>query len=348
MTQLESLNWYGHFNSITGYGVVNLEYPMAIARQGVNVSFGWERYDESNPEWTFLNDEQKQMMKKPFKQERIGIIKALPTEFYFNESIFRIGYTMVENTKINKQWVDECNKMNAIFVPSEFLVEVFRECGVRIPIKSVRQGINTKMFPFFDRSQPKPKFIFGTVGYMDDRKNWQDLITAFISEFQKDEPVELWIKNTNPQWGYVNIDDDRIKIIKTHYTFDEMNKLYQMMDCFVFPSHAEGSGLPPREAMATGLPVILTNWSGLTEIADPAWSYPLTPVAIDHPDYRKEEQPGFQARIEVRELMYWMRQVYWNRTEGLLKGKLASEFIHREYNWEKCATLLLDRVKEVI
>lgn len=348
LSENHKLNWYGHFNTITGYGVVNLEYPQAITRQGWDVTCGWERYDEGFVEWQYLTPEEKAFIKKPFVKAPIGIIKSLPTEFVFNQSDFRIGYTMVENTIMNKHWVDCCNQMNMIFVPSEFLVRIFKDSGVTVPVKSVRQGIATNKFPFFDRSeQQREKFVFGTVGFMDDRKNWKDLITAFISEFDPIEPVELWIKNTNNQWGYVSNDDERIKIIKTRYGTDEMNKLYQLMDCFVFPSHAEGSGLPPREAMATGLPVILTNWSGLTEIANPEWSYLLTPIAIDHPDYRKEEQPGFQARIEVRELMYWMRYVYEKKTEGLEKGKLASDFIHLEYSWDKCTILLLDHLKDL-
>lgn len=278
----------------------------------------------------------------------MGIIKSLPTEFINNQSHFRIGYTMVENTKINQQWVDCCNAMDMILVPSEFLVSVFKECGVTVPIRAVRQGINTNTFPFFNRSQrARDTFVFGTVGYMDDRKNWKDLISAFISEFDQGEKVELWIKNTNAMWGYANPDDERIKIIKARYSAEQMNKFYQLIDCFVFPSHGEGSGLPPREAMATGLPTILTNWSGLSEVAVESLSYPLTPVAIDYPDFRKEEQPGFQARLDVREIMYWMRYVYEHRTEALLRGKRASEYIHSEYSWDKCAVVLLDQLKDI-
>jgi glycosyltransferase involved in cell wall biosynthesis len=349
MTQLENLNWYGHFNTITGYGIVNIALPMAIQRSGVGVNYGWESYDHKFPEWDFLDNEQRLFISKPFVKHKVGIIKSLPTEFLYNISDIRIGYTMVENTMVNKLWVDECNKMQALLVPSEFLVKVFKDSGVKVPIRAVRQGIDSTTYPFYDRSQRiHDKFIFGTSGFMDDRKNWKDLISAFDSEFSKEEPVELWIKNSNGDWGYFDLIDERVKVIKTRYTFAEMNRLYQMMDCFVCPSHAEGSGLTPREAMATGLPTILTNWSGLTEIAHEDISYPLTPVAIDHPDFRKDEQPGFQARLDVRELMYSMRYVYEHRIESLLKGKKASIFIHREYNWDKCAQVLLGQVESIL
>jgi glycosyltransferase involved in cell wall biosynthesis len=130
------------------------------------------------------------------------------------------------------------------------------------------------------------------------------------------------------------------------YRPEEIEQLYWYFDCFVFPSHAEGSGLPPREAMATGLPCILTNWSGLTEIADPAFTYPLTPIAIDIPDVRGSEQPGFMARIDIQELMYWMRYVYEHREEAQEKGKLASQYIHKYWNWDYCAEDLRQKVEE--
>jgi glycosyltransferase involved in cell wall biosynthesis len=99
--------------------------------------------------------------------------------------------------------------------------------------------------------------------------------------------------------------------------------------------------------MATGLPTILTNWSGQTEVADPEYSYPIDPIAIDYPDIRGIEQPGFQARLDVRELMYWMRYVYEHQDEAKEKGKKASKEMHTNWNWDVCAKDLLEKVEEL-
>jgi glycosyltransferase involved in cell wall biosynthesis len=343
-----ALNWSGWNNPQAGYGIVNLEYSTAIERITGKVSIGWERKENMLPDlYEQLTPEQKKLLDKPYKKERIGVIKTTPQMFYMNKSEFRIGYTMVENTQISKTWIDLCNQMDAMFVPSNYLIDVFKECGLTKPVVAVKQGINSSKFPYIKRKVHTP-YVFGTIGYQDHRKNWQDLVTAFTSEFDEKEPVELWIKNSNGYFNNTGFYDPRIKLINRLYTFEEIQKLYSFFDCFVFPSHAEGSGLPPREAMATGLPVILTNWSGLTEIADTRWSYPLIPVAIDIPDVRGPEQPGFMARIDVTELMYWMRYVYEHQTEANEKGKLASEFIHKEYNWDSCAKDLLTKLEVFI
>lgn len=344
MPKKMGISWYGWANTRSGYGIVNLEYATALNKIA-DVSIGWERRGHIAPgDFGLFTDEQKELWEKPYKKERVGIIKTTPQMFYKNESDFRIGYTMVENTKIGENWVKLCNQMDAIFVPSPFLVDVFKECGVTVPIRNVKQGINVDRYPYFERKR-KDKYIFGTLGYQDDRKNWEDLIVAFCSEFDDNEPVELWIKNSNPYFGHKAFTDPRIKVINKFYTFDEIAKFYTLLDCFVFPSHAEGSGLPPREAMATGLPVILTDWSGLSEIAH--MGYSLKPVAIDHPDVRGEEQPGFMARLDVREIMSQMRYCFSHREDAIKKGRMASEFIHKKFNWSACAVDLLQKVKEV-
>lgn len=342
MTLDEGINWYGWMNGKSGYSVVNLEYATALERQTGSVSIGWERAEHiADEDFQDLTDEQQTLLKKPFTPQRIGIIKTTPQMFFHNQSTFRIGYTMVENTMIGKRWVELCNQMDAVFVPSPFLVEVFTRCGVKPPVYSVKQGVDPIKFPYHSRSLSHTPYVFGTCGYMDDRKNWKDLVTAFVSEFAPSEPVELWIKNSNPYFAGTGFKDPRIKVVNRRYTVDEVNYFYQKLDCFVFPSHAEGSGLPPREAMATGLPTIVTNWSGLSEVCNPAFNYPLTPVAIDYPDIRGDEQPGFMARLDVQEIMYWMRYVYEHREEAKYKGKLASQYIHQYFNWDECANNML-------
>lgn len=345
---MTGLNWFGWFNCRSGYGIVNLEYSCAIERLKGYVSVGWERKENMLPMiYEQLNEEQKTLLNKPYKREKVGVIKTTPQLFYLNKSEFRVGYSMVENTKIGENWVNLCNQMDAMFVPSGFLVDVFKECGVKPPVVAVKQGMDSRKFPYYKRKS-KPSYVFGTIGYQDERKNWTDLIQAFSSEFNKNEPVELWIKNSNPYFVHKRFVDKRVRTFNDLVSFEEIQKLYKQFDCFVFPSHAEGSGLPPREAMATGLPVILTNWSGLTEIAHPDISYPLTPVAIDVPDVRGPEQPGMMARIDVTELMYWMRYVYEHRKEAEEKGKMASDFVHKNYNWDVCAVDLLKKLEDLL
>jgi glycosyltransferase involved in cell wall biosynthesis len=283
-------------------------------------------------------------MARPFKKRRVGIIKSTPDQFKNNVSDYRVGFTMIENTKIGKSWVDMCNEMDHIFVPNALNLQSFKECGVTVPISLVRQGFNPNQYKFFQRDVNKPVFTFTLAGYLDSRKNWDDVVRAFSSEFSSDEPVELLLKNSCPSFGYNIPNDPRIKIIEKTFSNEEMTKLYQITDCFMFTTRGEGSGLPAREAMATGAPCILTDYQGLAEVCDPKFNYPIAPISIDYPDNRPE-QPGFMARLDVAEIMYWMRHVYENKADAFAKGKLASEEMHRHWKWSDCASDMLDIIK---
>lgn len=343
------LNWYGWTTPFSGYGIVTLEYATALERLGCDVSIGWQRREPSDDlEWKYLTLEQQNLVHfKDFKKEKIGIIKTTPDRFIENISDIRIGYSMVEGTEIGEKWVGHCNAMDAMFVPSKYLVDVFKKCGVTVPIYTVRQGINPDNYHYIERKRNKDNFIFSTCGWLDERKNWREMVTAFTSEFESDEPVELWLKNSNSLFGFEQPSDSRVKFIDELLSFEQMQIFYKNTDCFLFPSRAEGAGMPVREAMATGLPTILTNWSGLADVCDERYNYPLTPVAIDLPDGRKEaSQPGFQARISIPELMYWMRHVYENQEEAREKGRKASEWMTTEWSWDVCAKEVIDILKK--
>ena len=50
----------------------------------------------------------------------------------------------------------------------------------------------------------------------------------------------------------------------------EYAALFRVADCFVLPTHGEGWCRPCMEAMAAGLPAIVTGWSGHTDFMLPA------------------------------------------------------------------------------
>lgn len=109
-----------------------------------------------------------------------------------------------------------------------------------------------------------------------------------------------------------------------------MPALYHKADCFVLPSRGEGWGRPHVEAMAMGLPVIATNWSGPTEFMTEENSYPIEVEAID-----VINEGAFRghrwARPSVTDLRRKMRRVYENREEARLKGAKARQDMVDKY-----------------
>lgn len=76
---------------------------------------------------------------------------------------------------------------------------------------------------------------------------------------------------------------DMTKIIYLGYVSDQtLTSLYQRALCLVFPSHYEGFGLPPVEAMRMGCPVVVSQSSCLPEVCGDAALYcdPTNPQTL--------------------------------------------------------------------
>ena len=343
------ISYYGYFTSFGGYGIANLNWVTHLTRLGVDV-YPHAKFKsvEGTPEYEALTEEQRTVMAKPFEKHRVGIIETTPFSFHLNESDFKIANTMCESDEIGKPWVNACNSMDMVVVPNEFQRKVFEKSGVKVPLRVIRHGTWTEMFPYVERPK-RDIFTFGIVGYLNDRKGVFDLIRAFTSEFSPDEPVHLYLKSSNKEFGfYNNFTDPRITTDTRHLVPELLADLYGSFDCFVFPSKAEGVGQPPREAMSTGLPVIVTNYSGLEEIADSEYAYPINPISFAKGvNPHAIEQPGNWANLDISELMYWMRHVYENQDEAKEKGIKASKEINEHHNWESCAKDMVELIKEV-
>lgn len=343
-----SINYWGYFTPFGGYGIANLNWISHLSRQGVDV-FPHKKfsYEPGSPEHKIFTEEQLSLLDKPYVKQKIGIIETTPFDFHLIDNDFKIANTMAESSRIGRDWVNACNSMDMIVVPNEFQRKVFVDSGVVKPVKIIRHGTWTEMFPYYERPK-REVFTFGTVGYLNERKGVFDVIRAFSSEFAPNEPVQLILKSSNKDFGYYSrFTDPRIKTDISHLSPQDLNKMYQSFDCFVFPSRAEGVGQPPREAMSTGLPTIVTNYSGLEEIAD--LGYPLNDFKlIEGMNPHRIEQPGAWAYPDIQELMYNMRYVYEHQEEARQKGKEASRVISTEHSWEKCASDMINLLEELV
>lgn len=83
-------------------------------------------------------------------------------------------------------------------------------------------------------------------------------------------------------------------------TDEELLRLYNACDCFVFPSFYEGFGLPVLEAMACGRAVACSNASALPEVADGAGLLfdPHSPGEIARAMYDLLIDPELRLRME--------------------------------------------------
>ncbi|MFH1367766.1 MAG: glycosyltransferase family 1 protein [Elusimicrobiota bacterium] len=110
-----------------------------------------------------------------------------------------------------------------------------------------------------------------------------------------------------------------------HVSDDDLVRLYNGADVFVFLSLYEGFGLPVLEAMACGLPVVCSNTSSLPEIAGDAavLHNPDNHDAVAESIYKILNDTGYRQNLIAN---------------GLERAKL--------FTWERCAQNTLNVYKE--
>jgi glycosyltransferase involved in cell wall biosynthesis len=120
----------------------------------------------------------------------------------------------------------------------------------------------------------EPKSYFLMVGRLDLRKNHIGLLKAYRT-LNKPRPklVIVGQRDFRNSRVYEFIREHRLEedvSILEHVTDESLPALYNSALAFVFPSWAEGFGLPVLEAMASGIPVITSDNTALTEVASGA------------------------------------------------------------------------------
>ncbi len=182
-------------------------------------------------------------------------------------SHIKIAYSMFEATKLPRMWVQAINEsFDAIVVPDPALIGIYQESGVTRPIFCIPLPIYLeKLLARQTREMPKNPFIFGISAGFSERKNYEVLLHAFAQAFKNNPNVMLKIHGS---WGA-----DKPKITKIINQLklknvyinaetlkrDDYIEFIASLDAYVWPSAGEGYSLTPREALAAGIPCIVTD-----------------------------------------------------------------------------------------
>lgn len=155
------------------------------------------------------------------------------------------------------------------------------------------------------------------VSRLIERKGINYLIEAI--EKLKDKQIQLILVGEGKQEDTLKKLVDDLKIsdkvdFKGYVDHDQIAEIYRNSDIFVLPSLNEGMSNALLEALAAGLPVIVTDTGGTSELLD--GNGVLIPMAdsdaiaeairgfVDEPEERR--QMGLKSR-EIAEGMSWMR-----------------------------------------
>jgi len=216
-------------------------------------------------------------------------------------------------------------------------------------------GVDTNFFKPSPKNSGKLKhgcYRFLCCGKWEERKGNTDLLKSFCEEFRPDEKVELVLHCFNPYIPGFDLEREVQELnLPAHASIvcgrplppADLATLYNSCDAFVLPTKAEGWGLPIIEAMACGLPVIVTDYSAHTEYVNSQNGYLIrVEKMIDVSDpmfFEPGQDYGKWAQPDLDHLKYLMRSVFENRKEAAQKGLAARDDVSRNWTWDRSARI---------
>lgn len=337
-------NWIsGGYSPYTGYGRYGLYQIKALKDLCADVQIvpydslmwpGWLQrsagYDYSRPTLELVSHE---------------YVQAIPGRLVVS--------TMYETTRFPARGIRKLvSAARQVIVPAAWLEGVLRDSGLpkHIPIHIVPGGVDSAEFPVRPpefHSAPRP-YTFLALGDGGSRKGEDIAYRAFFEQFGMSEDVRLIIKCRKGGMKYFYTDDPRLSIWREDTA--SMADVFAQVDCFVFPSRGEGWGLPPREAAATGLPVIATNWSGL-QVGIEHWALPVDDfqmqTSILHDRYAAPHEVGQWAVASSGAVGERMKWCFEHPDEARAFGQKAAQWIRQNQTWRQSAEALL-KVMETV
>lgn len=288
----------GPFDSTYSLALVNRELARALERQGVKVSLksaeGPGDFDPDpaflavNPDLTAMQaanrDPVDTVSRNMYPPRVTGMQNALPGLhcYAWEETGFPSDYVASFN-----------DVLRYLTVTSNHVRKIMIDNGVFVPAYTVGNGVDhfEAITPEPVHDLPKAGRLFLHVSSCFPRKGVDALLKAWAQAFTRRDDVALLIKSfPNPH----NDIADQITALRTAHpdlapitvidrdlSDGQMRTLFGACDVAVFPSRAEGFGLPVAEALLMGKPVFTTGWSGQMDFSD----LPL----VQNIDYRFEQ-----------------------------------------------------------
>jgi glycosyltransferase involved in cell wall biosynthesis/tetratricopeptide (TPR) repeat protein len=343
---LPTVAWTSHFNEHGGYTEEAIAAVEALDDAGLHVVANtviWDRRAAPRPART---------------AERLAVLldRDLPDEFVHvahiganrfkrhPAALLSVGRTMFETDGLCREWVDRCNLMDEVWVPSEHNLRTFANAGV---VASKLHKVPETFDPTLFDPQVSPLeveglggFVFLSVFSWIERKAWDILVRAWFDEFDAGDDVTLLLK-TDPALAGPSTDcrrevdafvrrrlkrdpklGARIVVLDEQLEVSDVPRLYRSADAFVLASRGEGWGRPYMEAMAMGLPTIATGWGGHLDFMNHENSYLVDYEMVPAPqdDWRRGQ---LWAEPSVSDLRRVLRSVYEERSAAAAIGKRA-------------------------
>jgi glycosyltransferase involved in cell wall biosynthesis/Tfp pilus assembly protein PilF len=257
-------------------------------------------------------------------------------------------------------WLDNAENVDEFWVPSPLVRHMYVDSGIAPEkVQVIPNGVDTQKFrpgvkPLKLATKKKFKFLF--VGGTIHRKGPDVLLEAFSKAFTAADDVCLVVKDFGGDSCYrgqtaaeairalqQTPGAPEIVYLDQEIASDEMPSLYAACDCLVLPYRGEGFGMPVLEAMACGLPVVVTS-QGATDsfvTKDAGWKIPSR---LQRLNGRVGEIPlvksGWLLEPNKEQLTNILKIAAAHPMECRQRGANGRGIVERRFDWNHIAAIV--------
>ncbi|MDP4795395.1 MAG: glycosyltransferase family 4 protein [Rhodospirillales bacterium] len=210
----------------------------------------------------------------------------------------------------------EYDACDAIMVPSEIAAASFVRYGIpREKIYVNRLGVDVSQFapPRTPVSNPVPKILF--VGEISARKGIAPLLGAFAKISSAAELVCVGPVDVDFQAALNKLPIKNVTF-KGTMSRNDIHQAYQSADIFCLPSAEEGFGMVVLEAMASGLPVVISDQVGAGDLITDGKNGMIVPyndeTALSNALLRLVENAGLRSDLGAAALATTNSALGWD------------------------------------
>jgi len=362
---LAKVIWRGPITDAGGYAGLNREYILGLIDRGFKISVDWmDTIVDVDPiQHQFFKDLQN-TPKESF-ENCVKVFGSTALRDYHHPG-YKVLYTMMETKRLHKDYVQFCNNVDEIWVPSKWCEKIFIESGVNVPIKYMPLGIDLDIYdpsicPLPQVKQITKNFTFLSVFGWSERKGIS-MIRAFLEAFTSKDDVTLLLstryagsvhetqKNVIREYFQKelipkckNKDLPHVILFLDIMPENLMPRLYKSCQAFFLISKGEGFGRPYLEAGAMGLPIVASNYSGHTDFLNKRNSYLIRPSGFKiQPEmnwitdfYKDQEFPYFDEK-KIDECAELLRYVYNKYYKAKKKSQKLQKLIQKKFQLHQC------------
>ena len=269
-----------------------------------------------------------------------------------------VFHTMFEAQPLPNGWVEVLNCAGLLWVPSQYCYDLFKSEGVTTPMFIAGYGVNHNEYTYVDRRErmrernTPMKFVLWA-DTLFSRKNVVKTVKAFIAAGLPNAELEVKLHSFAGMNAATMSSDAsgrplaNISIHTGAWQRTKLVKWLQSADCGIYGSGGEGFGLQPPEGMATGLPMIVANNTGMMEYLKPNNHLPVACTGLVK-DVTYSMGYGYDAFTYAPDWDQMVEQIRWAyaHRDELHEIGVRGHLEALKWDWKEQTTIAANKIYE--